>query len=51
VFIGTVGDFFEKFKDQGYISKMAVGGKQLEIRLVCEEDRLVRAHQLPRYWN
>jgi hypothetical protein len=30
-YIGMVEDFFEKFKDQGYISKVAAGGKQLEI--------------------
>jgi hypothetical protein len=41
-YIGTVGDFFEKFKDQGYITKLAAGGKQLEIQIVCEEDHLVR---------
>ena len=40
-YLGTVGDFFEKFKDQGYITKTAAEGKQLEIRMVCEEDRFV----------
>jgi hypothetical protein len=48
---GTVGAFFEKFKDQGYISKTAAEGKQIEIRIVCEEDRLVRIHQLQCYQN
>lgn len=38
---GSLGNFFEYFKDQGYISKLAIEMKQLEIRIVCEEDRLV----------
>lgn len=38
---GTVGEFFEKFKDHGYLTKSTVGENQLEIRLVCEEDRIV----------
>jgi len=46
-YIGTVGDFFEKFKDQGYITKVAAEGKQLNIQIVCEEDRLVHSCQLP----
>ena len=39
--LGSLGNFFESFKDQGYISKLAIDMKQLEIRIVCEEDRLV----------
>ena len=39
--IGTVGDFLEQFKDHGYLTKLAVGGRQLEIRLVCDEDRIM----------
>ena len=38
---GSLGNVFEYFKDQGYISKLAIEMKQLEIRIVCEEDRLV----------
>lgn len=45
--IGTVGNFFEQFKDHGYLTKLAVGVKQLEIRLVCENARIVSIHLLP----
>jgi hypothetical protein len=38
---GTVGDLLEQFVEQGYISKVAANAKQLEIRIVCEEDCLV----------
>ena len=38
---GTIAEFFEKFKDHGYLTKSTVAEKQLEIRLVCEEDRIV----------
>ena len=38
---GTVGNLLEQFREQGYISKVAANMKQLEIRIVCEEDCLV----------
>jgi len=41
---GTVRDFFDHFKDHGYLTKLEVSGKQLEIRLVCDEDQI---HDLP----
>jgi len=48
-YTGTIGNFFEKFKDHGYLTKPTVGEKQLEIRLVCEEDQIVITHQFPHY--
>jgi hypothetical protein len=42
IVVGTVGDLLDEFKDQGWISKSAAEAKQLELRIVCEEDRLVR---------
>jgi len=46
-YTGTVGEFFEKFKDHGYLTKLTGGEKQLEIRLVCEEDWIVSTDQFP----
>lgn len=51
LYIGTIGDFFEKFKDHGYLTKSAVGEKQLEIRLVCDEDQIVIAHLFPTHYG
>ena len=38
---GSVGDLLDEFRDQEYISKSAAEAKQLEIRIVCSEERLV----------